>query len=86
MHFATHGKTAAELIMDRAAHHKDHMGLNTWKKAPDGKILKSDVVIAKNYLDDVRWQIIYYSASWKQNKNMSMAKGICDGRLGTMVC
>lgn len=38
--------------MDRAAHHKDHMGLNTWKKAPDGKILKSDVVIAKNYLDE----------------------------------
>ena len=52
MHFATHGKTAAELIMDRADHHKEHMGLNTWKKAPDGKILKSDVVIAKNYLDE----------------------------------
>ncbi|MPM42122.1 hypothetical protein SDC9_88784 [bioreactor metagenome] len=52
MHFATHGKTAAELIMDRADHHKDHMGLNMWKKAPDGKILKSDVVIAKNYLNE----------------------------------
>lgn len=52
MHFATHGQTAAELIMDRADHHKDHMGLNMWKKAPDGKILKSDVVIAKNYLNE----------------------------------
>lgn len=52
MHFATHGKTPAELIMDRADHHKENMGLNTWKKAPDVKILKSDVVIAKNYLNE----------------------------------
>jgi hypothetical protein len=52
MHFATHGKTAAELIEDRADHRKDHMGLTTWKKAPDGKILKSDVVVAKNYLNE----------------------------------
>jgi hypothetical protein len=52
MHFATHGKTAAELIVDRADHQKDHMGLTTWKKAPDGKILKSDVVVAKNYLNE----------------------------------
>jgi len=52
LHFATHGHTAAELIIKRADHHKDHMGLTTWKKAPDGKILKSDVVIAKNYLDE----------------------------------
>ncbi len=47
MHFATHGNTAAELIVHRADHQKDHMGLTTWKKATDGKNLKSDVVIAK---------------------------------------
>lgn len=52
LHFATHGHTAAELITKRADHKKDFMGLATWKKAPDGKILKSDVVIAKNYLDE----------------------------------
>ncbi|MEK6731335.1 MAG: virulence RhuM family protein [Pseudomonadota bacterium] len=52
LHFSTHGHTAAELIMNRANHKKDFMGLTTWKKAPDGKILKSDVVIAKNYLNE----------------------------------
>jgi hypothetical protein len=52
LHFATHGHTAAELIVNRADHKKDYMGLSTWKKAPDGKILKSDVVIAKNYLNE----------------------------------
>jgi hypothetical protein len=51
LHFSVHGHTAAELIMDRADHKKDHMGLTTWKKAPEGKVLKSDVVIAKNYLN-----------------------------------
>jgi hypothetical protein len=50
LHFAVHGNTAAELIKDRANHKKDYMGLSTWKKAPNGKIIKSDVVIAKNYL------------------------------------
>jgi hypothetical protein len=52
LHFATHGRTAAELIVNRADHKKDYMGLMVWKKAPDGKILKSDVVIAKNYLNE----------------------------------
>lgn len=52
LHFATHGHTAAELIVNRANHKKDYMGLTTWKKSPDGKILKSDVVIAKNYLNE----------------------------------
>lgn len=47
MHYATHGHTAAEIIVNRADHQKDYMGLTTWKKAPEGKILKSDVVIAK---------------------------------------
>ncbi|HKL86174.1 MAG TPA: RhuM family protein, partial [Treponemataceae bacterium] len=51
MHFATHGHTVAEVIVNRASHEKEHMGLNTWKKAPDGKIIKSDVVVAKNYLN-----------------------------------
>ena len=50
LHFAVHGHTAAELIVDRANYKKDYMGLKTWKKAPNGKIIKSDVVIAKNYL------------------------------------
>lgn len=52
LHFATHGQTAAELIVNRANHKKDYMGLITWKKAPNGKIIKSDVVIAKNYLNE----------------------------------
>ena len=50
LHYAIHGHTAAELIMDRADHKKEHMGLATWKNAPSGKIVKSDVSIAKNYL------------------------------------
>ncbi len=50
MHYAVHGKTAAELIMERADADKEHMGLTTWENAPDGKIVKTDVVIAKNYL------------------------------------
>ncbi len=50
MHYAVHGHTAAELIVKRADHTKEHMGLTTWADAPDGKIKKSDVTIAKNYL------------------------------------
>lgn len=50
MHYAIHGHTAAELIVERADSTKEHMGLATWKDAPTGKIQKSDVVIAKNYL------------------------------------
>ena len=52
MHFAVHGHTAAELIVKRADHRKDHMGLTTWQDAPDGKIKRSDVTIAKNYLSE----------------------------------
>ena len=52
MHYAVHGHTAAELIVERADADKEHMGLTTWADAPDGKIRKSDVVIAKNYLSD----------------------------------
>ena len=50
MHYAVHGHTAAELIVERASAEKEHMGLTTWAKAPRGRILKSDVSIAKNYL------------------------------------
>jgi hypothetical protein len=50
LHFAIHGHTAAELIIKRADSAKDRMGLTTWKNAPDGKILKPDVSVAKNYL------------------------------------
>ena len=52
LHFAIHGNTAAEIIVKRANHEKDYMGLTTWKKAPDGKIIKSDVIVAKNYLKE----------------------------------
>ena len=52
MHYAIHGHTAAELIVERADYQKDHMGLTTWADAPDGKIKKSDVIIAKNYLSE----------------------------------
>ena len=50
MHYAVHQHTAAELIMERADAKKEHMGLTTWENAPDGKIVKTDVSIAKNYL------------------------------------
>lgn len=50
MHYAVHRHTAAELIVERADANKKHMGLTTWENAPDGKILKADVTIAKNYL------------------------------------
>ena len=50
MHFAVHGNTAAEIIVNRANHKKNHMGLTNWKNSPDGKIITSDVTVAKNYL------------------------------------
>ena len=50
MHYAVHGHTAAELIVERADANKEHMGLTTWENAPNGKIVKPDVSIAKNYL------------------------------------
>jgi hypothetical protein len=50
LHFAIHGHTASELIMRRADSAQDHMGLTNWENAPNGKILKNDVIIAKNYL------------------------------------
>lgn len=52
MHYAVHGHTAAELIIERANAENEHMGLTSWEKAPNGKIVKTDVVIAKNYLKE----------------------------------
>ena len=53
MHYAVHGQTAAELIVSRANSEKEHMGLTTWENAPHGKIVKPDVSIAKNYLNEL---------------------------------
>ena len=52
LHYAVHGHTAAELIMERADAEKEHMGLTTWEDAPDGKVRNSDVTVAKNYLNE----------------------------------
>jgi hypothetical protein len=52
MHYAVHGNTAAEVVVARASHEKQHMGLTSWEEAPHGKIHKYDVVIAKNYLTE----------------------------------
>lgn len=51
-HYAITGQTAAEIVYTKADHTKDHMGLTTWKNAPDGRVLKSDVSVAKNYLSE----------------------------------
>lgn len=52
LHFAVSGNTAAEIVFNRADSRKEHMGLTTWKNSPDGKIYESDVIIAKNYLNE----------------------------------
>lgn len=52
LHYAVHRHTAAELIVERADAAKEHMGLATWENAPDGKIVKADVTVAKNYLSE----------------------------------
>lgn len=79
--FAVTGHTAPEVIYERADSSKEHMGLTTWKKAPDGKILKSDVKISKNYLsqkelsglnDIVNMYLDYAENQAKRNKLMSM--------------
>ena len=56
LHWAIHGHTAAELIIERASAEKTNMGLSTWKDAPQGKIQKFDVAVAKNYLDESEMQ------------------------------
>ena len=80
-HYAIAGHTAAEIIYYQANHEKEHMGLTTWKNAPDGKILKSDVTVSKNYLsqkelsglnDIVNMYLDYAENQAKRNKLMSM--------------
>ena len=51
-HYAITGQTAAEIVYTRADHTQEHMGLTTWKNAPNGRVLKSDVTVAKNYLPE----------------------------------
>jgi hypothetical protein len=79
LHFAIHGHTAAELIVKRADSNKERMGLTTWKNAPNGKILKPDVIIAKNYLTEVelksldRFVTMYLDyAEDRASRNISM--------------
>ena len=58
MHYAVHGNTAAEIIVNRANHNKVHMGLTNWKNSPNGKIIASDVIVAKNYLTEEELNIL----------------------------
>jgi hypothetical protein len=58
MHYAVHGHTAAELIVERANADKEHIGLTTWENAPNGKIVKTDVSVAK--------KTIYEKKNWKK--------------------
>ncbi len=80
--FAVTGKTAPEIIAGRVGSQKEHMGLTTWKNSPDGKILKSDVTVSKNYLtkeeigglnDIVNMYLDYAENQAKRNRLMSMA-------------
>lgn len=92
LHYAISGQTAAELIHGRADKDKPHMGLTTWKQAPDGKVLRTDVTVAKNYLSDkelseLRLAVSAFldTAELRARRNMptSMAEwlGIMDGYL-----
>ena len=70
MHYAVHGHTAAEIIVERANAEKEHMGLTSWENAPDGKIVKTDVSIAKNYLKGVELE----DMGWLVNSVLDMAE------------
>jgi len=56
LHYAIHGHTAAEVIYERADSAKEHMGLTTWENSPQGKIVKTDVAVAKNYLSETEME------------------------------
>jgi hypothetical protein len=75
LHFAVHGNTAAEIIYNRANAEKEHMGLTTWDDAPDGKIQRSDVIVAKNYLssDEMRSLELIVSAYLDLAERRAMA-------------
>ncbi len=70
MHYAVYGHTAAEIIVERANAEKEHMGLTSWENAPDGKIVKTDVSIAKNYLKGVELE----DMGWLVNSVLDMAE------------
>lgn len=74
MHYAIHGHTAAEVIVERADAGKPHMGLTTWKEAPHGKIQESDVVIAKNYLSETEMRLLNRMVSAYLDYAESMAE------------
>ena len=75
MHYAVHGRTAAELIVERADAEQEHMGLTTWENAPDGKIVKTDVSIAKNYLKEVELHIPMTMEDWAKQIDTILAAG-----------
>ena len=92
LHFAIHGNTAAELIMKRADSEKDYMGLTSWKNAPDGKIIKTDVSIAKNYLkiDEIksldRFVTMYLDyAETQAERNIPMSMEDWSGKLNAFL-
>ncbi len=92
LHFAIHGRTAAELIKARADSEKPYMGLTTWKNAPDGKIIKSDVVIAKNYLSNEeikslnRYVTMYLDyAEMQAERNIPMTMNDWAGKLNAFL-
>ena len=68
LHYAVHRHTAAELIVERADAAKEHMGLTTWESAPDGKIVKADVTIAKNYLSEKEMSYLDYAELQAERK------------------
>ncbi|MBI5499611.1 MAG: virulence RhuM family protein [Deltaproteobacteria bacterium] len=85
LHWAIHGRTAAEIIRERADSSKPHMGLTTWKKAPRGPIRKDDVTVAKNYLDEeelaalnrvVTMYLDYAEDQARRRRTMTMADWI----------
>lgn len=80
MHYAVHGHTAAELIVERANADKEHMDLTTWENAPNGKIVKTDVSVAKNYLREKELEEMGRIV----NASLDMAESMAydNGRLG----
>ena len=73
-HYAITGNTAAEIIYQKADHTKDNMGLTTWKNSPDGRILKSDVMIAKNYLEEKQIKRLERAVTGYFASNNSLSK------------
>lgn len=84
MHYAVHGHTAAELIVERADANKEHMGLTTWENAPNGKIVKTDVSVAKNYLREKELEEMgrIVNASLDMAESMAKRHPYDNGRLG----